>query len=71
MSEFGPIDYSKLMYCPGEYKAVGFTYPLRDDLISWGWHWDICRKIWVIDADSLEDLAIKAMVKKGLKVELI
>ena len=44
------------------YVATGDTYPHRDELTSWGWHWNASRKAWVEESGSdPDDICIEAI----------
>ena len=39
----------------GAFIATGNTYPLREDLQSFGWHWNARKRQWEYDGGPLED----------------
>jgi hypothetical protein len=55
------------------FVATGDTYPHRETLTSWAWHWDPDRKAWIEDNGSEEDelciVAIKNLPGVTVTVE--
>jgi hypothetical protein len=48
------------------WMAEGKTFPHKEDLISWGWHWNPGRHVWILDPGSAEnahDLCVKVIAR--------
>ena len=41
--------YEELMSRNVRYVATGDTYPHRELFVSWAWHWDPDRRVWIED----------------------
>ena len=55
MSELEDLDFATLVAPPRIWTATGTTYPHRETLRDWAWHWDAAEKCWVNANGVTED----------------
>jgi len=60
--DFDKIDVKNLLKPWPTFRATGKTYDNREELTSWGWHWNQEARAWETEAEDETDMCVRAIM---------
>lgn len=63
-------EFDEFIRPPKRFRAKGNTFVHRDEIVSWGWHWNQREQCWETEDESADEICVRAAANlKGVVVE--